>query len=153
MFYQLEYSDVINNFLDNDEYLNGFVSALGIDGEHNNLTGTLFENHEFVKWTQRSPTIEGFVIENPDVQYFVISPSKNYMGFWGHRNFFTWRLAQRHSWKNDNKTRYVINFIYKSENNRVDTFNNIKNFFVINLYIENITDDLQQWLQALYKEV
>lgn len=160
MFLQLEYSDVIKNFLGNEDYLKGFVSLLEIPIEQRWLKGELFDDNEFVNWSQRSPTIEGFVIKNERTECYVVSPSKNYMSFWGHRNFFVWRLAQRHAWKNDNVVRYVVNFIYPSQNNKienkpkkVETFDKVKDFYIVNFYMDSINTDLSEWLNALYKDI
>lgn len=153
MLYQLEFSDVIHNFLSNEEYLKGFLSALGYPEQEFTVKGRLFKDDEFVSWVQRSPTIDGFVISTNGMEIYFISPSKNYIGFWGHRNFFTWRLAKRHDNKNDGITRCVINYMYRSESNKTEEFDIIKNFHILNLYEGKIPEELKQWLQAIYKEL
>ena len=75
------------------------------------------------------------------------------MGFWGHRNFFTWRLAKKHSNNNDGIKRYVINFCYRYEPcNKIDKFDIIKDFYIINIFVDNMTDDQKQWLRAIFKD-
>lgn len=152
MLYQLEFSDVIHNFLSNEEYLKGFLSALGYPENTFTVKAQLFKDSEFVSWVQRQPTIDGFVISTNGFEIYVISPSKNYIGFWGHRNFFTWRLAKRHDNKNDGVRRCVINLLYKPESNKTEEFDIIKNFYVLNLYKDKIPEDLAQWFGAIYKD-
>lgn len=153
MFYQLQFTDVVNKFLSNEEYLECFASMFDIPERMDNLKGYFFDESEIISWVQREPTIDGFVLENQYVQLFFISPSKNYMGFWGHRNFFTWRLAKKHSNNNDGVKRYVINFCYRYEPcNKTDNFDIIKDFYIINIFVDNMTDDQKQWLRAIFKD-
>lgn len=153
MEYQVYFSDVINNFLNNEECLENFLDSLNTPEltKLKGLSGELFSDNELVKQVQSDRKIDGFVLSNMYLQVYVISPSHNYIGFWGHRNFFAWRLAHRQSWRNDGVTRYVINFIPdRYENNKCESFTRIKNFYIINIYLENHNECLQNWLDALY---
>lgn len=155
MDYQIPFSNVIDDFLQNKECLETFLDCLDIT-ELKGLTdlrGEIFDWDEFARLAQSDKYIDGFVIKNNDVRIYVINPSKQYIKFWGHRNFFTWRLAKKHSNNNDGIKRYVINFCYRYEPcNKTDKFDIIKDFYIINIFVDNMTDDQKQWLRAIFKD-
>lgn len=152
MDYQIPFSNVIDDFLQNKECLETFLDCLDIS-ELKGLTdlrGEIFDWDEFARLAQSDKYIDGFVIKNNDVRIYVINPSKQYIRFWGHRNFFTWRLAQRQNYKRDGTVKYVLNFIFKNEFNKIEHFDTIDNFYVINFYMNNANENVKNWLNAIY---
>ena len=152
MDYQIPFSNVIDDFLQNKECLETFLDCLDIS-ELKGLTdlrGEIFDWDEFARLAQSDKYIDGFVIKNNNVRIYVINPSKRYIKFWGHRNFFTWRLAQRQNYKRDGTVKYVLNFIFKNEFNKIEHFDTIDNFYVINFYMNNANENVKNWLNAIY---
>lgn len=142
-------SDVFPKFKENQECLQNFLNSTDIP-ELANLTDLVcldFKESGVVQLVNQG-NIEGFIIGNKEKEVFIICPSLDYIRFWGFRNFFTYRLAKKHSDMNDGVLRYVINIHNKEDLNRVDAFNNIKNFKIYNLY--RVPEDLLEWAKALF---
>ena len=151
---QFKFSDVITDFLNREECMQAFLNATGIS-ELQNLTqlhGSTFEQDIIATRSQGRDVINGFVISSAKKSVYVITPCYDYMRFWGHRNFFTWRLAKNHDNVNDGVERHVINILPQDWNrNSTQQFNVIKNCYIHNIYVINLTDELKEWLDALYK--
>ena len=142
-------SEIFERFKDNEECLQNFLTSTEIP-ELANLKDLKCMDFKESKVVQivNAGDVDGFIIGNNDIEVFIINPSMDYIRFWGFRNFFTYRLAKKHSDMNDGITRYVINMHNKEENNRVDRFNLIKNFEIHNIY--RVPDDLMEWIKALF---
>ena len=46
--------------------------------------------------------------------------------------------------------RYVLNVHYRPDPNRTDTFNDIREFQIFNVYKQN--DDLRNWLETIFED-
>lgn len=152
MKYQKHLSEVFDKFKINPECLQYFLNSTEIPELQNlrDLQCSLFFENSFVQ-SVNTEHVDGFVMGNRQVSVFFISPSDMYLRFWGFRNFLTYRLAKKHHQINDGILRYVVNIHNKDGNNRTDTFNDIREFQVINIYKKS--EDLQNWLYALYEDV
>lgn len=141
--------EVFERFKDNEECLQNFLDSTEIP-ELANLKdlGCIDFCESGVVQSINAGNVEGFIIGNKEIEVFIINPSLDYIRFWGFRNFFTYRLAKKHSNMNDGVLRYVINIHNKEENNRVDKFNLIKNFKIHNIY--RVPDDFMEWIKALF---
>ena len=141
--------EVFEKFKDNEECLQNFLTCTEIP-ELANLRdlGCIDFSESRVVQLVNSGNVEGFIIGNKEIEVFIINPSLDYIRFWGFRNFFTYRLAKKHSDMNDGVLRYVINIHRKPDPNRVDTFNDIREFIIFNVY--KCSEDLKNWLEALY---
>lgn len=150
MKYQKQFSSVIEKFRTNEECLQYFLSCFEIPELKNlkNLRCSMFSDNLLAR--KSDPEIEGFVIFNNDIEVYFISPSANYIGFWGFRNFFTYKLAVNHKHLNDGVYRYVLNVHNKQDLNRKDSFNEIREFWIYNIH--KYTEDLRSWILALYKD-
>ena len=96
MRYQKQFSDVFSKFKENPECLQYFLNCFEIPElkDLKDLTCKEFSEHPLAESVQTDPKISGFVISNKAVEVFYISHTRNYLGFWGFRNFFTYRLAE-----------------------------------------------------------
>ena len=152
MKYQKQFSDVFSKFKENPECLQYFLNCFEIPElkDLKDLTCKDFSEHPLVESVQTDPKISGFVISNKVVEVFYISHTRNYLGFWGFRNFFTYRLAEKHKQINDGIMRYVLNVHYRPDPNRTDTFNDIREFQIFNVYKQN--DDLKSWLETIFED-
>lgn len=141
--------EVFEKFKENEECLQNFLDSSEIP-ELTNLKDLVCIDFSESKVVQsvNAGNVEGFIIGNKDIEVYIINPSLDYIRFWGFRNFFTYRLAKKHSNMNDGVLRYVINIHNKEENNRVDKFNLIKNFEIHNIY--RVPDNLMEWIKALF---
>lgn len=141
--------EVFEKFKDNEECLQTFLTCTGIP-ELANLKdlGCIDFSESGIVQRINAGNVEGFIIGNKEIEVFIINPSLDYIRFWGFRNFFTYRLAKKHSDMNDGVLRYIINIHNKEENNRVDEFNLIKNFKIYNIY--RVPEDLMEWIKALF---
>lgn len=141
--------EVFERFKENEECLQNFLDSTEIP-ELANLKdlGCIDFCESGIVQSINAGNIEGFIIGNKDIEVFIINPSLDYIRFWGFRNFFTYRLAKKHSNMNDGVLRYVINIHNKEENNRVDKFNLIKNFKIHNIY--RVPENLMEWIKALF---
>lgn len=150
MKYQKDFSNVFEKFRTNEECLQYFLNSFEIP-ELKDLTElkcTGFSDNSLVQ-SVNPENVSGFVISNKALEIFFISPSMNYIGFWGFRNFFTFRLAEKHKKINDGILRYVLNIHNKQDLNRTDTFNDIREFQIFNVYKYN--EDLLNWILAIYQ--
>lgn len=141
--------EVFEKFKDNEECLQNFLTCTEIP-ELANLRdlGCIDFSESRVIQLVNSGNVEGFIIGNKEIEVFIINPSLDYIRFWGFRNFFTYRLAKKHSDMNDGVLRYVINIHNKEDPNRVDEFNHIKNFKIYNIY--RVPENLMEWIKALF---
>lgn len=141
--------EVFERFKENEECLQTFLDSTEIP-ELANLKdlGCIDFCESGIVQKINAGNVEGFIIGNNDIEVFIINPSLDYIRFWGFRNFFTYRLAKKHSNMNDGVLRYVINIHNKEENNRVDVFNLIKNFKIHNIY--RVPENLMEWIKALF---
>ena len=149
MKYQRDLSDIFEKFRSNEECLQYFLDSFEIPELKNlkELKCSLFSENSLVQ-SVNPDNVTGFVISNRVVEVFFINPTMNYIGFWGFRNFFTFRLAEKHQKINDGILRYVINIHRKPDPNRADTFNDIREFIICNVY--KCSEDLKNWIEALY---
>lgn len=150
---QFKFSNIINDFLQNRECMQAFLNATKVDElqELGNLHGDLFVNDVVaVRSQQGSDKIDGFVISSERKKIYVISPCYDYLKFWGWRNFFTWRLAKNHDNVNDGIERHVINILPQENRNKTVQFDIVKKCYIHNIFINNISDELKEWLDALY---
>lgn len=150
MKYQRQTSGVFEKFKGNEECLQYFLNCFDIPELKNlsNLKCIPF-SESLAESVQTGPDVEGFVIFNRFMEVYFINPSMNYIGFWGFRNFFTYRLAMKHRQLNDGIQRRVINIHNKQGINRTDVFNDIREFKVYNIYKYN--EDLRSWILALFE--
>lgn len=152
MRYQKEISkDIFDKFRDNEECLQYFLNCFEVPElrDLKDLRCLLFSEYSLAESAQEEPKIDGFVIFNKQIEAYVISPSRNYIGFWGFRNFFTFRLAQKHHELNDGILRYVLNIHYRPDPNRTDAFNDIREFKVYNVC--KLGEDLKNWTETLFE--
>lgn len=151
MKYQKQLSEVFEKFKDNEECLQYFLNCLDIPElkDLKELKCVSFSDYSLAESIQEDPKVSGFVIFNRVLEVYFISPTMNYIGFWGFRNFFTYRLALKHKSLNDGILRYVVNIHNKQDLNRKDHFNDIREFVVFNVY--KYTEDLRNWILALFE--
>lgn len=150
MKYQKQFSSVLEKFKSNGECLQYFLNCLEIPElrDLRDLKCTMFSDSPLAQSSDSG--IEGFVISNTDIEVYFVSPATNYIGFWGFRNFFTYRLASQHRKLNDGVLRYVINIHNKKGNNRMESFNDIREFWMYN--ISDCPEGLKEWTDTLYEE-
>ena len=151
MKYQKEFSEIFEKFRSNEECLQYFLNCFEIPElkDLKELKCVPFSENSLAQ-SVNSDNVTGFVISNRVLEVYFISPTMNYIGFWGFRNFFTYRLAEKHRKINDGILRYVINIHNKQDLNRTDTFGDIREFKIFNVY--KYTEDLRSWILALYGE-
>lgn len=151
MKYQKEFSEIFEKFRSNEECLQYFLNCFDIPElkDLKELKCVPFSENSLAQ-SVNSDNVTGFVISNRVLEVYFISPTMNYIGFWGFRNFFTYRLAEKHRKINDGILRYVINIHNKQDLNRTDTFGDIREFKIFNVY--KYTEDLRNWILALYGE-
>lgn len=149
---QFDFTDIIDNFLANEECMRAFLNATEIDvlKDLNNLKGDKFQNDVIAVRSQKGEGIAGFVISTAGKKIYVISPCYDYLKFWGYRNFFVWRLAKNHDNANDGIERHVINILPQESKNKTSQFNVIRNCYIHNIFVSNLSDELKEWLDALY---
>lgn len=149
MKYQKEFSEIFEKFRSNEECLQYFLNCFEIPElkDLKELKCVPFSENSLAQ-SVNSDNVTGFVISNRVLEVYFISPTMNYIGFWGFRNFFTYRLAVKHRKINDGILRYVINIHNKQDLNRTDTFGDIREFKIFNVY--KYTEDLRSWILALY---
>lgn len=149
MKYQKEFSEIFERFRSNEECLQYFLNCFEIPElkDLKELKCVPFSENSLAQ-SVNSDNVTGFVISNRVLEVYFISPTMNYIGFWGFRNFFTYRLAVKHRKINDGILRYVINIHNKQDLNRTDTFGDIREFKIFNVY--KYTEDLRSWILALY---
>lgn len=151
MKYQKEFSEIFEKFRSNEECLQYFLNCFDIPElkDLKELKCVPFSENSLAQ-SVNSDNVTGFVISNRVLEVYFISPTMNYIGFWGFRNFFTYRLAEKHRKINDGILRYIINIHNKQDLNRTDTFGDIREFKIFNVY--KYTEDLRNWILALYGE-
>lgn len=149
MKYQKEFSEIFERFRSNEECLQYFLNCFEIPElkDLKELKCVPFSENSLAQ-SVNSDNVTGFVISNRVLEVYFINPTMNYIGFWGFRNFFTYRLAVKHRKINDGILRYVINIHNKQDLNRTDTFGDIREFKIFNVY--KYTEDLRSWILALY---
>jgi len=149
MKYQKEFSEIFEKFRSNEECLQYFLNCFEIPElkDLKELKCVPFSENSLAQ-SVNLDNVTGFVISNRVLEVYFISPTMNYIGFWGFRNFFTYRLAEKHRKINDGILRYVINIHNKQDLNKTDTFNGIREFKIFNVY--KYTEDLRSWILALY---
>ena len=151
MKYQKQLLEVFEKFKDNEECLQCFLNCFDIPElkDLKELKCVSFSDYPLAESIQEDPKVSGFVIFSRVLEVYFISPTMNYIGFWGFRNFFTYRLALKHKSLNDGILRYVVNIHNKQDLNRKDHFNDIREFVVFNVY--KYTEDLRDWILALFE--
>lgn len=152
MKYQKHLSEVFDKFKINSECLQYFLNSTEIPELQNlkDLQCSLFFENSFVQ-SVNTEHVDGFVLSNRNVSVYFISPSDYYLRFWGFRNFLTYRLAEKHHKLNDGILRYVVNVHLKNDLNRTDTFREIREFQIFNIF--KPSEDLKNWMYALYEGV
>lgn len=151
MKYQKEFSEIFEKFRSNEECLQYFLNCFDIPElkDLKELKCVPFSENSLAQ-SVNNENISGFIISNRVLEVYFINPTMNYIGFWGFRNFFTYRLAEKHRKINDGILRYIINIHNKQDLNRTDTFDGIREFKIFNVY--KYTEDLRNWILALYGE-
>lgn len=150
---QSKLSSVANKFLSSDECMYDFIESLHIQNLKisKDILGRSLKENSLVKNIRLYPAldVDGIEFSFDNVEIFVLNPSKYYLSFWSYRNFFTWDLAKLHKDCKDKKIRYVINIYYdKNNKNRIDTFNNINDFYIYNIYDKS--EELRNWCDVLF---
>lgn len=147
-------TEILDSFLNNRECLQAFLDSTGVESLKDLVAydAYLFESDEIANRSQasRNEYVNGFVISAQNKKIYIISPSNDYIRFWGRRNFFTWRLAKNHQNKNDGIERHVINIHNQDSKNHTEAFNTIKDFYVHNIYASNLSNDLNDWINVLF---
>lgn len=145
-------NEVLNKFLENRECLHAFLQSTDNDAikDLQVFSADLFEHDEIANRSQKGEIINGFVITGQNKKIYVISPSNDYLHFWGHRNFFTWRLAKNHQNRNDGIERHVLNIHNQQSKNHTSQFDIIKGFYIHNIYTTHMTTELNDWINALF---
>lgn len=156
MVVQCKFTDVMPKFLMSKECLENFTESLEIPNFKINVNdikkAELITDNELTNkiCVSNRWNINGFVIVGEKFEIVFLNPCYNYIGFWSTRNFFGYKLGQNHAWKNDEKTRFYVNILPLGTRvkNTIEEYNTFKNYYVCNI-VER-SDQLNNWLDALY---
>ena len=157
MLIQNSFADVVDKFLDSKECLQNFIESLEIPNlkQSEIIRAEFIKDNDFTKsvcdvqYKGENEVIDGFVITCKDYDIIFVSKSDGYIAFWGFRNFFGFKCAQKHYFKNDRKIRYLVNILPKVTQSKLESYNIYKNFYIWN--ISNPKEELKNWLKTLYK--
>ena len=153
---QSEISDVMSKFLSSTICLEDFIESLDINNlmvkKEDIIKGELFKDNNLLNKLSvfKGGNLEGFIITCKSVDVIFVNPCCGYIHLWHARNFFGYRVGQNHAWKNDGKTRFYVNILPLDTRvkNTIEEYNTFKNYYVCNI-VER-SDQLNNWLDALY---